>query len=125
MNLNPSDGHIMDYTTGWDDGYNIGNVDTAFTKDYLNQTVWIKPVNRIAIVRHQKVFIFPTGPKYLSLVLKVSCFTYFFSFLRPSNYFYHLCYIFCSEIVILLIYHIIPTKHYCVKIKSIFPIILH
>ena len=35
MNLNPSDGHIMDYTTGWDDGADIGNADTALTKDYL------------------------------------------------------------------------------------------
>ena len=40
MNLNPSDGHIMDYITGWDDGYDIGNADTAFTKDYLNKSVW-------------------------------------------------------------------------------------
>ena len=55
MNLNPSDGHIMDYSTGWHEGHNIGNVSTAFTKDYLNKTVWEKPVNRIAIVRHQKV----------------------------------------------------------------------
>ena len=31
MNLNPSDGHIMDYATGWDDGYDIGSVYTAGT----------------------------------------------------------------------------------------------
>lgn len=55
MNLNPGDGHIMDYSTGWHEGHNIGDVSTAFTKDYLNKTVWGKPVNRIAIVRHQKV----------------------------------------------------------------------
>lgn len=57
MNLNPSDGHIMDYTTGWDDEDNIGNVNTSFTKDYLNVTIWRKPVNRISIVRHQKVYV--------------------------------------------------------------------
>ena len=57
MNLNPSDGHIMDYTTGWDDEDDIGNVNTSFTKDYLNVTIWRKPVNRISIVRHQKVYV--------------------------------------------------------------------
>ena len=57
MNLNPSDGHIMDYITGWDDGYNIGGADTAFTKDYLNKSVWDMPVNNIAIIRHQKVCV--------------------------------------------------------------------
>ena len=57
MNLNPSDGHIMDYTTGWDDEDNIGNVNTSFAKDYLNVTIWRKPVNRISIVRHQKVYV--------------------------------------------------------------------
>ena len=57
MNLNPSDGHIMDYTTGWDDEDNIGNVNTSFTKDYLNVTIWRKPVNRISIDRHQKVYV--------------------------------------------------------------------
>ena len=55
MNLNPSDGHIMGYVTGWDDGYDIGNKATAFTKDYLSSIVWNMPVNIIAIVRHQKV----------------------------------------------------------------------
>ena len=55
MNLNPDDGHIMDYTTGWDDGDNIGNSSTAFVKDYLRSEVWDMPVNSIAIVRHQKV----------------------------------------------------------------------
>ena len=57
MNLNPSDGHIMDYTTGWDDEYDIGSVNTSFTKDYLSQKVWSMPINRIAIVRHQKVYM--------------------------------------------------------------------
>ena len=57
MNLNPSDGHIMDYTTGWDDEDNIGNVNTSFTKDYLNVTIWRKPVNRISTERHQKVYV--------------------------------------------------------------------
>ena len=55
MNLYPDDGHIMDFLTGWDDEYDIGNATTAFTKDYLNQRVWKMPVNRIAIVRHQEV----------------------------------------------------------------------
>ena len=55
MNLNPDDGHIMDYTTGWDDGYNIGSPSTALVKDYLSSEVWDMPVNSIAIVRHQKV----------------------------------------------------------------------
>ena len=57
MNLNPSDGHIMDYLTGWDDGYDIGSADTAFTKDYLNKSTWDMPVNNIAIIRHQKVCV--------------------------------------------------------------------
>ena len=55
MNLNPDDGHIMDYTTGWDDGYNIGSASTALVKDYLSSEVWDIPVNNIAIVRHQNV----------------------------------------------------------------------
>ena len=57
MNLNPSDGHIMHYATGWGDEYDIGGFNTSFTKDYLSQTVWKMPVNRIAIVRHQKVYV--------------------------------------------------------------------
>ena len=55
MNLNPNDDHIMDYTTGWDDNYDIGNTSTALFKDYLSKEVWNIPVNRIAIARHQKV----------------------------------------------------------------------
>ena len=47
----------MDYTTGWDDEYDIGGVYKPFTKDYLRQTVWSMRVNRIAIVRHQKVYV--------------------------------------------------------------------
>ena len=57
MNLNPSDGHIMDYKTGWDDGDDIGSNDTAFTKDYLSKSVWNMPVNYIGIVRHKNVLI--------------------------------------------------------------------
>ena len=57
MNLNPSDGHIMDYLTGWDDGSDIGSAATAFAKDYLNKTVWDMPVNSVAIVRHQRVCV--------------------------------------------------------------------
>ena len=55
MNLNPDDGHIMDYTTGWDDGYDIGNHSTALVKDYLSSEIWRMPVHSIAIVCHQKV----------------------------------------------------------------------
>ena len=58
MNLNPSDGHIMDFTIGWDDGNDIGNADTAFFKDYLSKDVWNMPVNYVGIVRHQNVLIF-------------------------------------------------------------------
>ena len=57
MNLNPSDGQIMDYATGWDDGCDIGSVYTAFSRDYLSKSVWSMPVNFIAIVRHQNVLI--------------------------------------------------------------------
>ena len=55
MNLNPDDDHIMDYTTGWDDDYDIGNTSTALLKDYLSQEVWNMPADSIVIVRHQKV----------------------------------------------------------------------
>jgi len=54
MNLNPADGHIMDYYTGWDDDVFIGNYVEALKKDYLNYFVWRHPVSFIAIVRHQK-----------------------------------------------------------------------
>jgi len=53
MNLNPADGHIMDYTTGWASGGTIGNSREALTKDYMNELVWNDPANMIAIVRHQ------------------------------------------------------------------------
>ena len=55
MNLNPSDGHIMDFLTGWNEGNDTGSINSALTKDYINQTVWNMPVNNIAIVRHQRV----------------------------------------------------------------------
>ena len=45
MNLNPSDGHIMDYTTGWTDDRFIGTYSGALNKDYLNRFVWRHPVN--------------------------------------------------------------------------------
>ena len=50
MNLNPDDDHIMDYTTGWDDKYDIGDTNLA-----LSQEVWNIPTNSIVIVRHRKV----------------------------------------------------------------------
>jgi len=54
MNLNPSDGHIMDYLTGWTKDAFIGTYSEALKKDYLNPVVWRHPVNYIAIVRHQQ-----------------------------------------------------------------------
>jgi hypothetical protein len=53
MNLNPADGHIMDYTTGWADDAFIGTYKEALTKDYVNRGVWRHPVRYIALVRHQ------------------------------------------------------------------------
>ena len=55
MNLNPDDDHIMDYTTGWDDNYDIGDTNLALLIDFLSQEVWNLPDNRVAIVRHQEV----------------------------------------------------------------------
>ena len=55
MNLNPSDGHIMDYTTGWAHNKFIGTYASALSKDYLNRVVWNEPASYIAIVRHQQV----------------------------------------------------------------------
>ena len=40
MNLNPSDGHIMDNTTGWAKEEFIGTYSEALSKDYLNREVW-------------------------------------------------------------------------------------
>ena len=54
MNLNPADGHVMDYTTGWATDSFIGSYSTALTKDYLNPVIWRHPVRYIAIVRHQQ-----------------------------------------------------------------------
>ena len=65
MNLNPADGHVMGYSTGWADDDSIGSDDKALTMDYLNRFVWTEPADYIAIVRHQhgvvdavKVFAF-------------------------------------------------------------------
>ena len=55
VNLNPDDDHIMDYTTGWDDNYDIGDTNLTLVKDFLSQEVWNLPANSIAIVRHQEV----------------------------------------------------------------------
>ena len=72
MNINPADGHIFGYTVGWATGVDIGSSDNALTKDYLNANVWVKPVNYIAIVRHQggvvdavKVFKFKVSAESL------------------------------------------------------------
>ena len=53
--MNPDDDHIMDYTTGWDDNYHIGDTNLTLVKDFLSQEVWNLPANSIAIVRHQEV----------------------------------------------------------------------
>ena len=55
MNLNPDDDHIMDYTTGWDDDYDIGDANLALAEDYLSREVWNMPADIIVIVRHQEV----------------------------------------------------------------------
>ena len=72
MNLNPSDGHIMDYTTGWVDDEFIGTYAEALTKDYLNRYIWRHDVSYMALVRHQagevdavKVFRFRQGGRSL------------------------------------------------------------
>jgi len=72
MNLNPADGHIMDYTTGWIDDVFIGHYAEALEKDYLDYFVWRHPVSFIAIVRHQnrevdavKVFHFKNSSRSL------------------------------------------------------------
>lgn len=54
MNLNPSDGHIMDYTTGWTDNDFIGTYGEALSKDFLDSDVWNSVANYVAIVRHQQ-----------------------------------------------------------------------
>lgn len=73
MNLNPADGHIMNYLTGWHTGENIGTPATALSRDFLNSLVWREPASYIAIARHQqgtldavKVFKFTSaGPSLL------------------------------------------------------------
>ena len=72
MNLNPSDGHIMDYTVGWAEDKFIGTYTDALSKDYLNRVVWGQPVSYIAIARHQggevdavKVFRFKESDRSL------------------------------------------------------------
>ena len=54
MNLNPADGHVMGYATGWAQDIFIGTYTEALTKDYLNRVVWKHPISYIAIVRHQE-----------------------------------------------------------------------
>ena len=53
MNLNPEDGHMMDYVTGWTEDKFIGTYADALTKDYLNRVIWRHPVNYMTLVRHQ------------------------------------------------------------------------
>ena len=56
MNLNPSDGHIMDFLTGWDERNDTGSINSALTRDYINQAVWNMSMENVAIVRHKFVF---------------------------------------------------------------------
>ena len=72
MNLNPDDGHMMDYVTGWTDDKFIGTYAEALKKDYLNRLVWRRPVSYMALVRHQagevdavKVFRFKESSRSL------------------------------------------------------------
>ena len=53
VNLNPSDGHIMDFNTGWTDGVDIGSHEEALVKDYVNVGAMELPADYIAIARHQ------------------------------------------------------------------------
>ncbi|KAL5257029.1 hypothetical protein ACHWQZ_G012077 [Mnemiopsis leidyi] len=53
MNLNPADGHTMDFTTGWSTGTSIGSAENALRMDFLDSQVWKEPADFIAIVRHQ------------------------------------------------------------------------
>ena len=55
MNLNPDNDHIIDYTTGWDDNYDIGETNLALVKYFLSQEVWNLPDNSVAIVYHREV----------------------------------------------------------------------
>ena len=52
MNLNPNDGHVMQYCTGWHEDIEFGDIQNAFNKDYISQHVRHLPVNYIAICRH-------------------------------------------------------------------------
>ncbi|KAL5254524.1 hypothetical protein ACHWQZ_G014094 [Mnemiopsis leidyi] len=72
MNLNPADGHVMGYATGWAEDIFVGTYTEALTKDYLNRVVWNHPVSYIALVRHQagevdavKVFRFKESARSL------------------------------------------------------------
>lgn len=56
MNLNPSDGHIMDFLTGWDERNDTGSINSALTRNYINQAVWNMSMENVAIVRHKRVF---------------------------------------------------------------------
>lgn len=56
MNLNPSDGHIMDFLTGWDERNDTGSINSALTTNYINQAVWNMSMENVAIVRHKRVF---------------------------------------------------------------------
>ena len=87
MNLNPADGHIMDYLECWDQDRFIGTYKEALSKDYLNRVVWSHPISYIALVRHQageidavKVFRFIQGHK--SLLYRYVCRVFFSIFVQ-------------------------------------------
>ena len=52
MNLNPNDGHTMDYCTAWHEDIQLGEIRDAFRRDYISKDVRHLPVNYIAICRH-------------------------------------------------------------------------
>ena len=53
MNINPSDGNIMDYcNTLWYHDVQYGNASTALSQDFVSNSVRNIPLNRIAIARH-------------------------------------------------------------------------
>ena len=73
MNLNPEDGHIMDYYTGWQEDSFIASEINAFHRDYKNKYVWKERVIYIAIVRHHNgivdaVKVWKFNFKYIAIV---------------------------------------------------------
>ena len=53
MNINPFDGHIMNYCKLWNETNSRGDEAKAFQEDFVDSIVRNMSVNKIAIVRHQ------------------------------------------------------------------------